>query len=331
MAVAQGDIGPLSSFDLGIDFGSQSQSQSQPKKEKEPAQETEKHDQDVQKQKGKEIQQHQGPEIKTPKEAIQKRQCMRKLCYKWATKPKGNNEYQHLFRFKNGKQFEAMRYHFTSMAEGAEMDLAIVQIMCILYNRENNEKFKYTTYCVPPLFLHNILEKYGPDYIDTKTGLPYTIETMPNLDALDYIDENKIKSSPFSNVLDQIRVRAGAETMFPRMTKNMVTHSLFPKYIRVPKQPNAFDCGVYVLKYMDIVNPSQLGKKNFTVPVWAEDELQRFREEFVERILYDGDNYYRHQAIKASSATTRHPKPSTALWSPYTQLKSADLESGKLE
>ncbi|MED6153969.1 hypothetical protein PIB30_107426, partial [Stylosanthes scabra] len=153
MAVAQADIGPFPSFDLGIDFGSQSQSQSQPEKEKEPAQETDKHDQDVQKEKGKEIQQHQGPEIRTPEEAIQKRQCMTKLCYKWATKPEGNNEYQHLFRFKTGKQFEAMRYHFTSMAKGAEIDLA-----------------------------HNVLEKYGPDYIDTKTGLPYKIETMPNLD-----------------------------------------------------------------------------------------------------------------------------------------------------
>ncbi|MED6177448.1 hypothetical protein PIB30_098216 [Stylosanthes scabra] len=134
-----------------------------------------------------------------------------------------------------------------------------------------------------------------------------------------------------SNVLDQMRVRAGAEIMFPRMTKNMVTHSLFLKYIRVPKQPNAFDCGVYVLKYIDIVNPSLLGKNNFTVLVWAEDELQRFREEFVERILYDDDNYYRHQVIKASNATARHPRPSTALQSPYTQLQSADLESRILE
>ncbi|MED6114416.1 hypothetical protein PIB30_080044 [Stylosanthes scabra] len=123
---------------------------------------------------------------------------MRKLCYKWATKPDGNNEYQHHFRFKTGKEYEAMRYHFTSMAKEAEMDLA-----------------------------HNILVK--------------------------------------------------------------------------------FDCGVYVLKYMDIVNLSLLGKKNFTVPVWVEDELQRFREEFVERILYDGDNYYRHQAIKASNPTDPPP------------------------
>ncbi|MED6226844.1 hypothetical protein PIB30_107701 [Stylosanthes scabra] len=82
---------------------------------------------------------------------------------------------------------------------------------------------------------------------------------------------------------------------------------------------------------MDIVNPSHLGRKNFNFPVWAEDELQRFREEFVERILYDGDNYYRHQAMKESNTTTKHPKPSTALQSPYTQMQSADLESGKLE
>ncbi|MED6128734.1 hypothetical protein PIB30_100824 [Stylosanthes scabra] len=99
MAVAQSEMGPLPSFDLGIDFGSQSQSQSQPEKEKEPEQETKKLDQDVQKLKSTEIQQHQmnklhqGPEIKTPEEAIQKREDMRALCYKWATKPEGNNEY----------------------------------------------------------------------------------------------------------------------------------------------------------------------------------------------------------------------------------------------
>ncbi|MED6116862.1 hypothetical protein PIB30_104254 [Stylosanthes scabra] len=278
MAVAQGDIGLLPSFELGIDFGSQSQSQSQPEKEKEPAQETKKHDQDVQKEKGKEIQQHQGPEIKTPEEAIQKRQCMTKLCYKWATKPEGNNEYQHLFRFKTGKQIEAMRYHFTSMAEEAEIDLAIVQIMCILYNRENNEKFKYTTYCVPPLFLLFAPILYSHHWwlyvLDVTNKKFYVLDSKNSEPRLG--DRNKL---------------------------------------------NRF-------AYMDIVNPSHLGRKNFNVPVWGEDELQRFREEFVERILYDGDNYYRHQAIKASNTPARHPKPSTALQSPYTQMQSADLESG---
>ncbi|MED6209253.1 hypothetical protein PIB30_052945 [Stylosanthes scabra] len=224
---------------------------------------------------------------------------MRKLCYKWATKPKGNNEYQHLFRFKTGKQYEAMRYHFTSMAEGAEMDLAIVQIMCILYNRENNEKFKYTTYCVPPLFLHNILEKYGPDYIDTKTRLPYKIETMPNLDALDYIDENKIKSSLFLFAPILYSHHWWLYVLDVTNKKFYVLDSKNSEPQRGDRNKlNRFASNVLdKMRYIDIVNPSLLGKKNFTVPVWAEDELQRFIEEFVERILYDGDNYYRYQAI----------------------------------
>ncbi|MED6192361.1 hypothetical protein PIB30_009440 [Stylosanthes scabra] len=132
-----------------------------------------------------------------------------------------------------------------------------------------------------------------------------------------------------SNVLDQMRVLAGAETMFPNKTRAVGSHSLLPKYIPVPKQPNAYDCGVYVIKYMDYVNPSTLGKRGFSVPIWTEAEFQEFREENVERILYHGDNYYRYQAIKAGNSAIRDPKPSTALQSRYTQLKTADLESGK--
>ncbi|MED6123782.1 hypothetical protein PIB30_052671 [Stylosanthes scabra] len=67
---------------------------------------------------------------------------------------------------------------------------------------------------------------------------------------------------------------------------------------------------------MDYVNPSIFGKKNFSVPVWTE-------------ILYHGENYYRYKAIKAASSATRDARPSTALQSPFTQLNTADLESGK--
>ncbi|MED6201600.1 hypothetical protein PIB30_096633, partial [Stylosanthes scabra] len=42
-----------------------------------------------------------------------------------------------------------------------------------------------------------------------------------------------------SNVLDQMRVLAGAETMFPNKTRAVGSHSLLPKYIPVPKKPNA--------------------------------------------------------------------------------------------
>ncbi|MED6209758.1 hypothetical protein PIB30_057810 [Stylosanthes scabra] len=141
-------------------------------------------------------------------------------------------------------------------------------------------------------------------------------------------DRNKLGRF-VSSVLDQMRVLVGAKTMFPNKTIVVGSHSLLPKYIPVPKQPNAYDCGVYVIKYMEYVNLSILGKRGFTVPIWTEAELQEFREENVERILYHGENYYRYQAIKAANSATRDPKPSTALQSLYTQLNTADLESGK--
>ncbi|MED6137966.1 hypothetical protein PIB30_069925 [Stylosanthes scabra] len=159
---------------------------------------------------------------------------------------------------------------------------------------ENNKKFRDTIYCVPPLFLHDILKRYGHNYIDATTGLPYQITTMPNLDALGYFDRNKIKSAPFSNVLDQMRVHAWARTLFPNMTRNVASHSLF-------------DCGVYVLKYMEIVNPSLLKKRNFTVPLWT-----------------------KATSTEKSSPVARHQRPFAALQSPYVQLKTADLESSKL-
>ncbi|MED6223578.1 hypothetical protein PIB30_075322 [Stylosanthes scabra] len=84
------------------------------------------------------------------------------------------------------------------------------------------------------------------------------------------------------------------------------------------------------IQYMEVVNPSFLEKRNFTVPIWTEDELQQFREEFVERILFNGDNFFRQQALKVSNPVARHQRPSAALQSPYVQLKSMDSESGKL-
>ncbi|MED6167863.1 hypothetical protein PIB30_006834 [Stylosanthes scabra] len=216
--------------------------------------------------------------------------------YNWATKSTKTNDYGHLFNFKTGKEYTAMRYHFFSLGEGAELELTL--FAPVLYA---NHWWLYV--------------------LDVENRKFYTLDSLNPKSSGG--DRNKLGRFA-SNVLNQMRVRAGATTLFPNMTKNVGLHSFLAKYILVPRQPNAHDCGIYVLKYMDIVNPSLLGKRNFTVPVWTE-----FREQYVECILYHDDTYFRHKAIKASNLVTRHPRRSTALQSPYTQLNTADLESGK--
>ncbi|MED6178193.1 hypothetical protein PIB30_105262 [Stylosanthes scabra] len=115
---------------------------------------------DDQKLKGKEIE-HQGTKCKTPAPIIQDdRILMRRRLYKWTTKETEGGKYGRIFNFKSGKEYGAMRYHFMSLGEEAELEMTM-------------------------------------------------------------------------------RVLAGAETMFPNKTRAVRSHSLLPKYIPVPKQPNA--------------------------------------------------------------------------------------------
>ncbi|MED6148431.1 hypothetical protein PIB30_053161 [Stylosanthes scabra] len=93
------------------------------------------------------------------------------------------------------------------------------------------------------------------------------------------------------------------------------------------KDTNQFDCGVYVLKYMEIVNPNDLAKRNFKIPAWSKEQLARFREQIIERILCDVDNEFREMVMQVTNPHARYPRPSRALQNPYIQLDSGDLTS----
>ncbi|MED6125890.1 hypothetical protein PIB30_072910 [Stylosanthes scabra] len=101
-------------------------------------------------------------------------------------------------------------------------------------------------------------------------------------------------------------------------------HNYFDSRTELP-----FDCGVYVFKYMEIVNLNDLAKCNFKIPAWSKEQLEKFREQIVERILCDIDNEFREMVMEVAKPNTRHPRPSRALQSPYIQL--ARLGGFKIE
>ncbi|MED6199034.1 hypothetical protein PIB30_072173 [Stylosanthes scabra] len=68
---------------------------------------------------------------------------------------------------------------------------------------------------------------------------------------------------------------------------------------------------------MEIVNPNDLGKRNFKIPAWSKDQLEEFREQIVERILCNINNEFREVVMEVAKPNTRHPRPSRALQSPY--------------
>ncbi|MED6172887.1 hypothetical protein PIB30_054068 [Stylosanthes scabra] len=271
-------------------------------------------------------------------ETPQKLETSRTRIYRWATECTNTNQYSFLFNFKTSKPYQAMRDHFMSLAQEAEMDL-----------------------------VNGMLGAYHHNYIDPQIQCPYSITTLANNnDSLDYIDKDKMEKARYqfalvlyenhwwlyvinvkgkrvfvldskniknpsgermklnrfaSNVLNQMLVYAGRNTMFPGpITRQVATHSLLHKYVTIPKQPNQLDCGVYVLKYMKIVNPSDLGKSGFRVPAWSKEQLEDFREQFVERILSDVNNEFLEDVMEVAKPNARHPIPSRAIQSSYVQL-----------
>ncbi|MED6201328.1 hypothetical protein PIB30_093871 [Stylosanthes scabra] len=65
---------------------------------------------------------------------------------------------------------------------------------------------------------------------------------------------------------------AGASSMFKKGS-----HSLLPRYINIPGQPNEFDCTVFVMKWMELIDPTILAgccndNKKYNIEQWTEEE-----------------------------------------------------------
>ncbi|MED6181854.1 hypothetical protein PIB30_023215 [Stylosanthes scabra] len=90
-----------------------------------------------------------------------------------------------------------------------------------------------------------------------------------------------------------------------------------------------YDCGVHVLKYLEVVNPLELNKKSYKVPAFSQEQLNEYREEIVKRILLNNDNFYKVEAVQATVPRQKQSRPSRHIQSPFVQLNSSDIESGK--
>ncbi|MED6124974.1 hypothetical protein PIB30_064017 [Stylosanthes scabra] len=181
-----------------------------------------------------------------------------------------------------------MRDHFMSLDREAEMDLVIMQIMCILHNRENNERFRDMIYCVPPLLLNGMLAVYNHNYFDSLTERPYSIRTLTendNNEGLHYIDRDKMRRAHY-------------------LFAPVLYGSHWWLYVIQVKGKE-----FYVLDSKNIKNPSG---ERMKLNRFAE-QLEEFREQIVECILCDVDNEFREMEMQVANPNARHPRPSRAL------------------
>ncbi|MED6224336.1 hypothetical protein PIB30_082999 [Stylosanthes scabra] len=125
-----------------------------------------------------------------------------------------------------------------------------------------------------------------------------------------------------SNILNQLLKWAGAPSILKKGSQ-----SLRPTYINIPQQPNGFDCVVFVMKWMELIDPTILaGCCTYNIEQWTEPMLEEFRKKIMVKIILSKENFLRAEAIKEAH-NMRLTRLGAALRSPYVQVATPDLST----
>ncbi|MED6173715.1 hypothetical protein PIB30_062245 [Stylosanthes scabra] len=252
------------------------------------------------------------------------------------------------------------------MAPATCIDIQMVSLMCHILNREEIPRFERDIYCVPPETLTRMFDTYGTNYLEKKTKMPYHVSELRDHDEyMELLDRDKLKSHSaffapvvYSNhwwlyVLDvdnkefyivdsvygitpnQQRSKLHRFTIRAKSILKKGTMSLQLRCVEVPKQPNPTDCGVYVMKWMELLDAAGLSgcytfKYRYSLEDWGHDKLDGFRREIMAKLILSKENTLRVEAINQTNKMGCLTKPSAALKSPYVQVSTAEIEKQHL-
>ncbi|MED6135408.1 hypothetical protein PIB30_046147 [Stylosanthes scabra] len=133
-------------------------------------------------------------------------------------------------------------------------------------------------------------------------------------------DERTTLNKFGSNIMNQLLKWAGAPSILKKGSWSLPT-----RYINVPQQPNNHDCAVFVLKWMELIDPTKLaGCCTYDPEQWTEPMLNEFRKKIVTKIIMSKENSMRADAIVAVQ-NMRVARPSASLRSPFMPFSTPDL------
>ncbi|XP_020963837.1 uncharacterized protein LOC107610729 [Arachis ipaensis] len=128
--------------------------------------------------------------------------------------------------------------------------------------------------------------------------------------------------TPGGYVFLRLRAYAGGEPL----QKDEKEKEIKASYVKISGQKTSYDCAIYVMKWLELIEPENIKKGKYKWDNWKQEEVDYYRVEYASRILFSEMNKQRDRAIRESSAI-RLSKPSSVLLSPFCQINSADIET----
>ncbi|MED6174314.1 hypothetical protein PIB30_067941 [Stylosanthes scabra] len=269
---------------------------------------------------------------------------LKERCVIWALSNKKEIWYDTIFRIKGDWHYEVVRKQFRSMGNDKEIDLA-----SSMFRKYNDDYIDHRTR--RPHSITSLVSDDHLNLVDKAKLITHRYIFAPVLYAKHwwlyilvkskktfYVLDSKIKVSPSQertkihkfgcNIIDQLLVYAGHHSLLAKATKKKnVQITFIPRHIDIHEQPNEFDYGTFVMKWMEVIDPTWIDPtKPYLIDAWSTEDLQKFRKEMIWQIILSKENLYVQKAIDGAKFTTIH-RPSAALQSPYVQVSTRDLKS----
>ncbi|QHO27974.1 uncharacterized protein DS421_7g212610 [Arachis hypogaea] len=253
---------------------------------------------------------------------------MKQKCYIWGTRLKtdadGNtNEYEHMCTLIAQDEYILIRMHLASLQAKSYIESEIVSAICLIFNQKNEKRFQEQIYCPPhPPDIVNMALSDHPngEFTSPKTNKEFRVEDYPSF--IPFIDAKKLTSHPYGYVFSKLITYAGGEPL----KKGEKEKEIKASYVKISGQKSSYDCAIYVMKWLELIEPENIKKGKYEWDNWPQEEVDHYRVEYASRILLSEMNKERDQAIRESNAI-RLSKPSSVLLSPFCQINSADIET----
>ncbi|RYQ86026.1 hypothetical protein Ahy_B10g105680 [Arachis hypogaea] len=277
------------------------------------------------------------------------------------------NEYEEMCTLIGQGEYILMRMHLASLQAKSDIESQIVSAICLILNNKNEKRFQEQIYCLPTDIVCMALSDHpNGEFVSPKTKKEFRVEAYPSfipfidrkkLTSHPYIFAPVCYAGHWwlwlintrkrkCQILDPLHKIAPTDE---RKTINKFTGYVFSRlityvgggplqkgerekeikspYVKISGQKISYDCAVYVMKWMEIIEPENIKKGKYQWDNWPQEEVDHYRVEYASRILFSEMNTQRDQAIRESSAI-RLSKPSSILLSPFCQINSADIETG---
>ncbi|RYQ81768.1 hypothetical protein Ahy_B10g100373 isoform E [Arachis hypogaea] len=276
------------------------------------------------------------------------------------------NEYEEMCTLIGQGEYILMRMHLASLQAKSDIESQIVSAVCLILNNKNEKRFQEQIYCLPPDIVCMALSDHpNGEFVSPKTKKEFRVEAYPSfipfidrkkltshpyifapvcyaghwwlwlintrkrkcqiLDPLHKIaptDERKTINKFTGYVFSRLITYAGGKPL----QKGEREKEIKSPYVKISGQKTSYDCAVYVMKWMEIIEPENIKKGKYQWDNWPQEEVDHYRVEYASRILFSEMNTQRDQAIRESSAI-RLSKPSSILLSPFCQINSTDIET----